>query len=160
MNKMILALLAALIAAVPLNSYAESPLESLSPELSALLKQEMVAIQGGMQNIVPAFAAGDFGTVSEIAGKIKNSFILKQKMSDEQRHELHEKLPPGFIAKDQQFHRYAGMLEHVSEKKNTELVSFYYSKMLESCIACHSEYAAHRFPDLNTKAEKEEHHHH
>ena len=112
-----------------------------------------------MQNIVPAFASGDFDIVAEIAGKIKNSFILKQKISDEQKHELHEKLPKGFIVKDQQFHRYAGMLAHVSEKKNAELVGFYYSKMLESCIACHSEYAAHKFPDLNTKEEKQDYHH-
>jgi len=32
-------------------------------------------------------------------------------MSRQQRHELHERLPKSFIHLDQQFHKYAGLLE-------------------------------------------------
>jgi len=159
MKKIIGTLLIALIAAVSSSCYSKSEVESLSPELRALLKQEMLAIQEGMKNIVPAFASGNLEDVSEIAGQINRSFILKQKITDSQKHELHEKLPKGFIVKDQQFHKYAGMLEHVSEERHTELIGFYYSKLLESCTGCHSAYASHRFPIFINESAKEEHHH-
>ncbi len=90
MNKIIGTLLVALIGAVSPNGYSESEVESLSPELRALLKQEMLAIQEGMKNIVPAFASGNLEEVSDIAGKINRSFILKQKITDSQKHEIHE----------------------------------------------------------------------
>jgi hypothetical protein len=152
-------LLIAVITCLSFNSYSDSGVESLSPELRSLLKQEMNAIQEGMKNIVPAFVSGNLDDVSAIAGEIKSSFILKQKLTVSQRHELHEKLPHSFIKKDKQFHKYAGMLEHVSEERHTELVGFYYSKMLESCSGCHSEHAAHRFPAFSHESSKEKHHH-
>jgi hypothetical protein len=160
MNKLISALLVTFIGLLSTNCYSQSKIESLSPELRVLLKQEMLALQDGMKNIVPAFASGDLEEVSHIAGIINKSFILKQKITDSQKHELHEKLSKDFIKKDQQFHQYAGMLEHVSKEKHIELIGFYYSKLMESCIDCHSEYATHRFPMLsNDPAKKEEHHH-
>lgn len=159
MKKIIATLLVALAGAISANSYSQNEIESLSPQLRVLLKQEMLAIQEGMENIVPAFASGNLQEVSNIAGKIDRSFILKQQLTPAQKHELHEKLPKGFIQKDQQFHKYAGMLEHVSKEHHTELVGFYYSKLLESCIACHSEHASHRFPLFNRVPAKEDHHH-
>ncbi|MFT6897928.1 MAG: hypothetical protein ACJA13_002342 [Paraglaciecola sp.] len=158
MKKIMSIVLVALIGAVSLNGYSQNEVQSLSPELRTLLKQEMLAIQDGMQNIVPAFASGNMQEVSDIAGTINRSFILKQKITDLQKHELHEKLPQGFILKDQQFHKYAGMLEHVSKENHTELVGFYYSKLLESCVGCHSEYAGHRFPVFINESAKEDHH--
>jgi hypothetical protein len=110
------ALLATLIASVSLSTYAGNELESLSPGLRVLLKQEMREIQNGMKDIVPAFASGDLEQVSDIAGKISNSYIMKRKITDTQKHELHEKLPKAFLLKDQQFHKYAGMLAHVSKQ--------------------------------------------
>jgi hypothetical protein len=159
MKKIISILLVALVGAVSSTCYSESEVESLSPELRALLMQEMLALQEGMKNIVPAFASGDLEEVSDIAGKINRSFILKQKITDSQKHELHKKLSKGFILKDEQFHQYAGMLEHVSKERHIELVGFYYSKLLESCIGCHSEYASHRFPGLSNESANEKHHH-
>ena len=141
------------------NGYSESDIESLSPELRALLKQEMAAIEQGMQNIIPVYISGNLPEIAEIAGQIKRSYILKQKLSESQKRELRTKLPKEFIAKDQQFHKYAGMLEHVSHEKHTELVGFYYSKLLESCVSCHTEYAEHRFPGLTGGAADDEHHH-
>jgi hypothetical protein len=159
MNKIFSTLLVALSITVSSSCYSDSEVESLSPELRALLKQEMLAIEDGMKNIIPAFASGNLSEVSKIAGAISRSFILKQKITDVQKHELHEKLPKGFIQKDQQFHKYAGMLEHVSKENHTELVSFYYSKLLESCVGCHSEYASHKFPAFINKVVEKEHHH-
>lgn len=159
MHKIFFTLFVTLGVTVSAACYSENKVESLSPELRALLTQEMLAIQEGMKNIVPAFASGNISEVSEIAGAISRSYILKQQITDAQKHELHEKLPNGFIEKDQQFHKYAGMLEHVSNEGHTELVSFYYSKLLESCVGCHSEYAKHKFPAFKNKITEKKHHH-
>ncbi|HUH36768.1 MAG TPA: hypothetical protein VL027_02370 [Spongiibacteraceae bacterium] len=159
MKTMIGAFLVALVGAVPLHGYSESDVESLSPGLRALLKQEMVAIQDGMKNMVPAFASGDLTEVSAIAGRISQSFILKQAITEAQNKELHETLSKDFLAKDRQFHQYADMLEHVSKEGHAELVVFYYSKLMESCAGCHSEHATHRFPAFTKAPEKQGHHH-
>lgn len=160
MKKYLKALLVGLIFCVfTTNSYSEGGVESLSPELRSLLSKEMGAIQEGMKGIIPAYAAGDLSEVAEIAGKIKNSFILKQQVTKEQKHELHHKLPAAFIQKDQKFHQYAGMLQHVSQEGNMELVGFYYSRLIESCVGCHTEHARHRFPELSGEARTEKHHH-
>ena len=159
MKKIINILVFMLVSAVSLNSYSKDEVESLSDELRILLKQEMLAIQGGMQKIVPAFAAGNLDAVSDIAGSISNSYIMKQKITAAQKHELHEKLSKEFIEKDQQFHQYARMLEHVSKEGHVELVGFYYSKLMESCVGCHSKHAKHRFPSFTDKVEKKAHHH-
>ncbi len=141
------------------NGYSETSVESLSPELRTLLQQEMTAIEQGMKNIIPAYTSGNLPEVAKIANQIKSSFILKQHISEEQKHELHKKLPKDFIQKDQSFHKYAGMLEHVSREKHPELVGFYYSKLLESCVSCHTEHASHRFPALSGDSLEDEHHH-
>jgi hypothetical protein len=84
---------------------------------------------------------------------------LKQKITESQKHEPYENLPKDFIKKDKKFHKHAGMLEHVNKEKHTELVGFYYSKLLESCVDCHSEYASHSFPNLTDDSASEKHHH-
>lgn len=159
MKKLVGTLLISLFGFASTNSFSENQVEGLSPELRALLTQEMLAIEEGMKNIVPAFAAGDLEQVAEIAGKISNSYILKQQITDEQKQELRSKLPKEFIAKDQEFHKDAGMLEHVSKEAHTELVAFYYSRLLESCSACHSQHASHRFPNFSDQSPAKDHHH-
>ncbi|PCJ38551.1 MAG: hypothetical protein COA81_12905 [Alphaproteobacteria bacterium] len=64
-----------------------------------------------------------------------------------------------FIKQDQQFHYLAGMLEHAAKAGKPELISFYYSRMTESCVSCHSSYATHKFPAFS-KAEKTPDHDH
>lgn len=141
------------------NLKADSGVESLSPDLRNLLAKEMVALEKGMQAIFPAYITGDFEQVAQVAKKIKESFILKQKITDDQKKELVAKLPNSFLKMDKKFHEYAGMLEHVARKNKTELVGFYYAKLTESCIACHSNHAKHRFPKLIEETKENEHHH-
>jgi cytochrome c556 len=132
-------------------SHADSGVQDLSPELRSLLSKEMLSLQEGMKSIFPAYISGDLDGVAKIASKIKNSYILKQQITDAQKHELKAKLPALFLQSDQKFHEYAGMLEHASKEKNIELVGFYYAKLSESCVSCHSQYATHRFQKLNKK---------
>jgi hypothetical protein len=130
----------------------------LSPDLLALLNQEMGLIQQGMMDIVPAISAGEWDKVSTIGQKIKASFILKQKLTDTQKKELHRVLPQQFIEMDMDFHKSAGMLAHAAEMKNADVVNFYFYKMNAACVSCHGKYATERFPGL-IKGGDEEHHH-
>ncbi len=145
-------LLTLTLATQPLLSLADAKkqagIESLSPALRQLLNKEMIAIQEGMMTIIPAYAAGDTAQIARTAKAIKNSYVLKQQLSDEQKHELHSKLPASFIQRDEKFHYYAGMLEHVAEKNKHELIGFYFSKLAESCADCHRAYAKHKFPNF------------
>ena len=134
-------------------------IESLSPGLRGLLSKEMLAIQKGMMSITPAYAAGNWDEIANIANKIKDSYILKQSLTQEQKHELHTSLPNGFIKQDQHFHYLSGMLEHAASNKKAELVGFYFSKMSESCVSCHSQYAIHKFPALAANKNTIEHSH-
>ena len=130
----------------------------LSPNLLALLNQEMGLIQQGVMDMVPAIAAGDWEKVSSLGQKIKESFILKQKLTDSQKEELHRVLPQQFIEMDMDFHKSAGMLAHAAEMKNADVVNFYFYKMNAACVSCHGKYATERFPGL-IKGGDEEHHH-
>ena len=132
--------------------------ENLSPELRALLQQEMQALQNGMIAVIPAFVSGDLGTVETIAKNMKDSFILKQSITREQMHELHSTLPESFLKMDKEFHYFAGMLSHTANRKKLELVNFYLSKLTESCVACHSQFATHKFPGLLSGKTMGEHH--
>jgi hypothetical protein len=129
----------------------------LSPGLLALLNQEMGLIQQGIMDMVPAIAAGEWEKVSSLGQKIKESFILKQKLTDAQKEELHRVLPQQFIEMDMDFHKSAGMLAHAAEMKNADVVNFYFYKMNAACVSCHSKYAAERFPGL-VKGGEEGHH--
>lgn len=140
-------------------SFAESGVQALSPELRALLNKEMQALQSGMQKIIPAYVTGDLAEVAHIAGKMKNSYILKQQITKAQQQELKTKLSHGFLRSDQEFHEYAGKLQHVAEEKHGELVVFYYSKLMESCVSCHSRFASYRFKGFKGKRHKKGHHH-
>ena len=162
-----IALLAALITTM---SYGEDKhnqerneivvgVEALSRDLRDLLSQEMLALEKGMMSIIPAYNSGNWGKIEIIGGKIKNSYILKQNLTEKQVKELHSTLPHAFIEKDQRFHYLSGMLEHAAENKKEELINFYFSEMNESCLGCHSVFATHRFPDLLPIEKEAEHSH-
>ncbi|MCF6301405.1 MAG: hypothetical protein L3J52_09870 [Proteobacteria bacterium] len=132
--------------------------EALSSDLRNLLSQEMLALQNGMMAIIPAYISGNWEKIETIARKMKNSYILKQSLTEEQAKELHSILPFEFIEKDKRFHYLAGMLEHAAKNKKPELINLYFSEMNESCVNCHTAHAAHKFPAL-TKKKQEKHTH-
>ncbi len=126
-----------------------SGIEALSTDLRDLLSQEMQAIQNGMMSIIPAYISGNWSEIEITAKKIKNSYILKQSLSENQIKELHSLLPREFIEKDKRFHYLAGMLGHAAKNKKPELINFYFSEMNESCVDCHAVFAIHKFPALS-----------
>jgi hypothetical protein len=133
--------------------------EALSPDLRDLLSKEMQALQSGMMSIIPAFVSGNWSEIATTAGKMKNSYILKQSLTESQASELHSVLPPVFVEKDQRFHYLAGMLEHAAKNKKPELINFYFSEMNESCVNCHTMFARHKFPALSPREQNGEHRH-
>ena len=137
---------------------AQSVLAPLSPELQQLFSREMRELQNGMLALVPLYVAGRLDDIATIATQMENSYVLKQNLTDSQVHELHESLPAAFIKQDLQFHYLAGMLEHVANAGKVELVGFYISEMLESCVACHTAYATNRFPALSPKSHAQHNH--
>ena len=131
-----------------------SGVEVLSRGLRNLLTQEMQALQNGMMSIIPAYISGNWGEIETHRKKNKNSYILKQNLTESQVEELHTALPHAFIEKDQRFHYLAGMLEHAAKNKKAELINFYFSEMNESCVSCHAKFATHKFPALLSKEKK------
>ena len=130
----------------------------LDEGIHQLLQQEMQAIQTGMMSLVPAIASGDWKKVAEIGKNIEGSYLLKQKLTTEQRHALHKSLPVEFIKRDKAFHHSAGMLAHAAEMGHPDIVNFYFYKLNTACVECHTEFATERFPNLAVK-KSEEHHH-
>ncbi len=137
----------------------DSAIETLSPDIRDLLTKEMKALQEGMMSIIPAYVSGDWKKIEHTAHKMKNSYIMKQSLTEEQKKELRATLPEAFIKQDQQFHYLAGMLEHVAKEEKIELIGFYFSEMNEACVACHAQYAGHKFPSFSHIVKNTEHNH-
>ncbi len=130
----------------------------LSPGVAKILRQEMRAIEAGMKGLIPAIASGKWEEVAATGREIRDSFIMKQRLSPRQRHELHRTLPPRFREMDGAFHHTAGMLAHAAEAGNGEVVTFYLQRLMEGCVGCHTRYATQRFPALATPPAGEHHH--
>jgi hypothetical protein len=141
--------------------HADAPdgVAGLSPELRAALGAEMAALQGGMQALVPAIVAGHWEEVADIGRQMRDSYIMKQSLSEAHLEELHGTLPASFLELDARFHYQAGMLAHVAEAKKPDLVAFYLGAMTETCVSCHSRHAGAKFPAF-APAEASGHHHH
>ncbi len=131
----------------------------ISENLRKALQKEMLAVQDGMMKLVPAIASGDWATVSRTADNIKKTYIMKQKLTQAQLKELHSALPAGFKRLDHRFHKTAGRLAHAAERKDAELAVFYFYKLNESCVTCHSAYAKQRFPAFSAGGTEDGEHH-
>jgi len=117
-------------------------------EVKQLFLQEMASLQAGMSSLVPAIVSGNWDEIAATGEQMNDSYIMKHKLSASQRKAIHQSLPPAFIEMDRGFHRSAGMLAHAAKKKNSELVNFYFYRLVDTCVACHSKYATDRFPEL------------
>ena len=126
-----------------------TPVFNLSLDIKQVLKMEMQAIEKGMKELVSTIAVGNWQKTAAIGKQIEASYILKQSLTTEQMEQLHHSLPEQFLKLDHSFHHYAGMLAHAAEVKNAEVVSFYFYKMNDSCVQCHSTYAKGKFPGFS-----------
>lgn len=120
----------------------------LTPKLKALITDEMGQVAQATAELAPAIAAGDHLRAARLGAAIRDSFILKRSLTEQDKKDLTSAVPPEFVALDRRFHGMAGKLAHAAEQEDSELQGFYYSKMLESCVSCHSKFASDRFPGL------------
>lgn len=127
---------------VPVNTV---PVLTLSPKLRTALMAEMVGVKEGVAELSTFIATGEWDAASLRAERIRDSYIMKQKLSRAELEELERMLPVEFVELDNAFHKHADRLVHAAKTKNYELAVFYYSKMMEGCGNCHARYATHVF---------------
>lgn len=125
----------------------------LSPEVKALLTREMIELQKGMKEIVPALVAAKWQGISEIGNRMHDSYIMKNSLTDAQMHELHTSLPAPFQQLDHSFHHSARLMAEAAEKQDSEKVAYYYFRLTETCIECHAKYATEKFPEFSRAAQ-------
>ncbi len=132
-------------------AYAEKDPEEkseihLSKPVRRLLSAEMNRIQNGMTNLAIAVPAAKWSDIAQISQKMKEGYIMMQKLSKEQMKEFNASLPDGYKEINDEFHKTAGQLMHASKESNVWLVNSYYFKLNQTCIKCHAKYAKKRFP--------------
>lgn len=118
----------------------------LSPDVLNLLRAEMREISGGVQGLASALATADWKSIQNTGRNIRASYIMEKKLTPAQADELEKALPLQFKQLDAEFHRRAEKLEAAAAARDPELVAFHYSRLVESCVQCHSAYASKRFP--------------
>ncbi|MDX1569274.1 MAG: hypothetical protein R3200_02235 [Xanthomonadales bacterium] len=123
---------------------------ALKPETRSLIIREMQAIAAAMGRIHTALVTGDHPVVAQEAEKIHASFVLSGELTGAQRHEIHTRLPAGFIARDKAFHQLASRLAAAGTDEDPELERFWYEEMTRACQECHARHAAGRFPGLGS----------
>jgi len=140
---------------------AATGVEALSAPLREALNAEMLALQAGLMSVIPAVVAGHWDEVARIAAQMRDSYILQQELTAEQRQELHDALPASFLELDARLHYLAGMLSHVAEARKPELVGYYLGAMTETCVTCHARHAQAKFRAFaeGEAAPAHDHHH-
>lgn len=150
MDRLLVVLAAIASLALAPAAMAELPLvtENLSADTREVLIEEMQAISKSMGRIHTALVTGNHSTVASEAANIEASFVLKKKLSQQQRHEIHERLPQEFIAADKAFHRLAGELARHARAGDSAAERKTFEAMSAACQSCHADFAAKRFAGL------------
>jgi len=130
----------------------------VSPELTELLRAEMRALLTGIQSIASGITTADWKTVADKSAQIRASYILDQKLTPAQREELDTSLPEYFKRLDSDFHIEAEKLEAAATNHDSQLVTFHYYRLIETCTTCHAIYAASRFPGFKPSTENAHRH--
>lgn len=144
-----LALILAITTIAAVSAQSNEPVGPRLPSnVRALLLEEMNAILLASQEILDAMVRGDHETVAINAQAIHDSFILRQKMTDEDRQALRNAVPDSFVQQDQAFHTLTAKLAAAARNGDHSKQKILFDEMLGSCIACHERYAHDRFPNL------------
>lgn len=130
----------------------------LTPDLLKLLRAEMREISGGVQGIALSLATADWKSIELVSSKIRASYIMERKLTPSQKKELGQALPEDFKILDTEFHQRAEKLGMAAAAHDRELTVFHYSRLVESCVRCHSTFATKRFPGFATPMPMSHHH--
>jgi hypothetical protein len=117
----------------------------------------MGGLREGIADIAVKLPSGEWEAVATRATRIRDSFIMKQKLSRQELAHLEEALPAEFLVLDEQFHHHADSLAKAAHRKDGELAAFYFYKMTEGCIGCHARFATHTFKGFGVTPPKSAH---
>ena len=119
---------------------------TLPKKLQRLLSAEMNSVQNAMTNLSIAIPAGNWGSVAETAGSIRDGYIMEKKLSKNEMMDFRKSLPAGYIKIDQEYKRLAEEMVDAANKGDADAVNLSYYKINSTCIECHVKYAKDRFP--------------
>ncbi|KAF0166226.1 MAG: hypothetical protein FD157_845 [Rhodocyclaceae bacterium] len=151
-SKRLAAYVAAMIimAGITLEAIAAEDLQPIGPKLTPRLKQmlseEMLSVKQAVKMILDGLIVGDHPLVATQAQQIHDSFILARGLTEQDKKDLMKAATPEFLKLDGEFHLTAKKLADSALRKDYELQRFYYSRLVDSCQNCHSQYATDKFP--------------
>jgi hypothetical protein len=147
-------------AEVAADAAASAPGElQLPPKIRKALIDEMSALQPALSRLAEAIPQGDWELIAKTAEAMRDGFILKQALTSTELASLRDALPERFLLMDTEFHQQADKLATAARAQDRELVPFYFYKMTETCMTCHSAYAGTRFPGYRPAPDPHHHHH-
>lgn len=129
----------------------------MSPGVQTLFRQEMVELLAATQRIAAALPLANWKEIAATSAAIRHSYVLEKKLTREQQDEL-ARLPGEFQALDEAFHSRAAKLEHAASEQDAESVAFQFSRLLEACTTCHTQFAKTRFPGFAAANTKDQRH--
>lgn len=135
---------------------SERPL-SMSQGLLELFRAEMRELVAGTQAMVVAIPAADWSTIISVSRQMQASYVLEKELTEEQQSELAE-LPQRFKELDRSFHARTGKLAEAAMARDSEAVAYQFSRLLETCAACHTSFAQARFPNFAAPPEQQHGH--
>jgi hypothetical protein len=124
----------------------------LSASLHAVLREEMRAIERAMPALHAAVQAGELATVARLGDEIAGTFILRQKLTQQQRQELHHQVPRAFLHMDHRFHDEARWLADAARQAQPPHVADHYLALVTACTDCHARFAPAVQPALPAAA--------
>jgi len=119
---------------------------TLSKKLKRILSAEMNSVQHGVTNLSIAIPAGDWNSIAETARNIKDGYILKKKLSDQEMKGFQNSLPEEYMTIDSEYKRLAEDMIYAAKKNDAKAVNLSFYKLNGTCIECHVKYAKKRFP--------------
>jgi len=130
---------------------------NMAPDVRQLFQAEMRELLMGTQSIAASLPVGNWESITRSALTMRDSYVLDKKLTTAQRHAL-DRLPEHFKALDYAFHVRAEKLADAAKAKDAEVAAFQFSRLLETCVACHSSYATAQFSGLTSTAREPQHH--
>jgi len=131
--------------------HADEPtkgLDTLSSEVRGKFVHEMQYIEKEVQKLFSNMVKGNYEVISKTAMDIQSSYIIKRKLTEEQRVELKEKMSKEFIQLDKHFYESAGKLAVAAKFQDVYNMQNAFFDMTKTCLKCHSTYVTSRFPKL------------
>src|SRR5574340_252184 len=112
----------------------------LTLRLAQMLSEEMLSVKQATEQIFNALIVGDNAMVATQAMGIHDSFILERGLTEQDKKDLMKAASPEFLKLDGNFHVTAQKLSEAAQHKDRELQQFYYSRLVETCQTCHSQF--------------------